>query len=224
MSDFHLLVVDDDDRIRELLRRYLVKAGYRVTTASDAASARRLMVTLSFDLAILDIMMPGEDGLSLLSAIRSVTDLPVLLLTARGMAEDRIEGLQRGADDYLAKPFDPQELELRVCAILRRAGQGDPPQETLRLSGLEFNPDSGQLMAEDGQVHLTESEVLLLSRLARTPGEAVSREELARATSAGLERAIDVQVTRLRRKIERDPRQPVHLQTVRGIGYRLVAG
>ncbi len=224
MSDFHLLVVDDDDRIRELLRRYLVKAGYRVTTASDAASARRLMVTLSFDLAILDIMMPGEDGLSLLSAIRSVTDLPVLLLTARGMAEDRIEGLQRGADDYLAKPFDPQELELRVCAILRRAGQGDPPQETLRLSGLEFNPDSGQLMAGDGQVHLTESEVLLLSRLARTPGEAVSREELARATSAGLERAIDVQVTRLRRKIERDPRQPVHLQTVRGIGYRLVAG
>lgn len=224
MSDFHLLIVDDDNRIRELLRRYLVKAGYRVSTARHAAAARRLMETLSFDLAILDIMMPGEDGLSLLSAIRSASDLPVLLLTARGMAEDRIEGLRRGADDYLAKPFDPQELELRVCAILRRAGQVDTTKEMLRLSGLEFNPASGQLMAGDSQVHLTESEVLLLSRLARTPGEAVSREELARATSAGLERAIDVQVTRLRRKIELDPRQPVHLQTVRGIGYRLVAG
>lgn len=222
MSDFHLLVVDDDDRIRDLLKRYLVKAGYRVSAASDAACARRLMQTLSFDLAILDIMMPGEDGLSLLTAIRSHADTPVMLLTARGMAEDRIEGLKRGADDYLAKPFDPQELELRVSAILRRAGSDQERPRALRLSGLEFDPDRGQLASSERQVRLTGSETLLLSKLAERAGEPVSREELARATSAGLERAIDVQVTRLRRKIERDPRQPVHLQTVRGVGYRLV--
>ncbi len=222
MSDFHLLVVDDDDRIRDLLKRYLIKAGYLVTSARDAATARRMMQTLSFDLAILDIMMPGEDGLSLLSGIRSASDTPVLLLTARGMAEDRIEGLRRGADDYLAKPFDPQELELRVSAILRRSARDSDSAVRLRLSGLEFDPERGLLSDGTRNVRLTESEVQLLSRLAQSVGEPVSRDELARATSAGLERAVDVQVTRLRRKIEPDPRQPVHLQTVRGVGYRLV--
>mgnify|MGYP006305634847 FL=1 len=194
----------------------------RVTAAADAGAARRLMQALNFDLAILDIMMPGEDGLSLLSAIRTRDDTPVMLLTARGMAEDRIEGLRRGADDYLAKPFDPQELELRVSAILRRAVRNSELPVQLRLSGLEFDPERGLLSDGARQVRLTESEVQLLSRLAESPGEPVSREDLARATSAGLERAIDVQVTRLRRKIERDPRQPVHLQTVRGVGYRLI--
>ncbi len=221
MSDTHLLIVDDDDRIRDLLKRYLTRAGYRVTGAAHAVSARRLMANINFDLAILDIMMPGEDGLSLLSTIRETGDTPVILLTARGMPEDRIEGLKRGADDYLAKPFDPEELQLRIAAILRRATPEVPP-ERVCLSGLNFDMVSGQLTDGTRNVRLTESEVQLLRRLAQTPGEAVSRTDLANATSAVLERAVDVQVTRLRRKIERNPRQPSHLQTVRGIGYRLL--
>lgn len=221
MNDAHILVVDDDDRIRTLLKRFLMRAGYRVTAVGDAPSARRMLQTLAFDLAIFDVMMPGEDGLSLLSAVREEIDTPVIILTARGDPDDRIEGLRRGADDYLAKPFEPEELQLRISAILRRRAP-DTTKAEIRISGLLFDAERGELRDGDTRIRLTEAEAALLARLAATPGEPVSREDLAEATSSGLERAIDVQVTRLRRKIERDPRDPVYLQTVRGIGYRLL--
>lgn len=218
----HILVVDDDNRIRDLLSRFLVNEGFRVTTSADALAARKFMSMIDFDLAILDIMMPGEDGLSLLSSMRETgNETPVMLLTARGLAEDRIEGLKRGADDYLPKPFEPEELSLRAAAILRRT-QKDVPPEEIEMSGLIFNPGRGELKNGDMRVRLTDAELQLLSILTSRVGEAVSREELAKNTSAGLERSIDVQVTRLRRKIEPDPKQPIHLQTVRGVGYRLM--
>ncbi|MEM0986161.1 MAG: response regulator transcription factor [Pseudomonadota bacterium] len=220
MSDSHVLVVDDDDRIRTLLKRFLIKSGYRVTAASDAATARRMFSTLTFDLAILDIMMPVEDGLSLLSSLREKDDTPVILLTARGMADDRIEGLKRGADDYMSKPFEPEELALRVGAVLKRA-QNSVPLDRIVLSGRVFDADRGALGEGKNRIRLTETEVVLLKRLAESAGEAVSRADLAQISS-GSERSVDVQVTRLRRKIEKDPREPVHLQTVRGVGYRLL--
>lgn len=218
----HLLIVDDDDRIRDLLKQYLVREGHSVTTAQNAAAARKLFQTFSFDLAIFDIMMPGEDGLSLLKALRDEgNDTPVLLLTARGQASDRIEGLRLGADDYLPKPFEPEELALRTAAIIRRTHVPPPPDE-IEMSGLVFEPTKGLLIGPDGHIRLTDSELQLLTFLSRHPGEPISREALADKTSNGTERSIDVQVTRLRKKIEPDPRNPIHIQTVRGIGYRLM--
>jgi two-component system, OmpR family, phosphate regulon response regulator OmpR len=216
----HILVVDDDDRLRDLLKRYLAREGHDVTTAKDSAHARRLMQTMSFDLIVLDVMMPGEDGLSLLKGIRQEIDTPVILLTARGQPAERIEGLKLGADDYLAKPFEPEELTLRIGSILKRA-QPEAPLEEIKLSGMIYHVGKNELRRDGRLVRLTESEIQLLSILAQRAGAAISRQELAALTSAGVERSVDVQVTRLRRKIERDPREPVHLQTVRGVGYRL---
>ncbi|MEM7640397.1 MAG: response regulator transcription factor [Pseudomonadota bacterium] len=223
MSDeTHLLIVDDDDRIRDLLKQYLTREGHSVTTAADAAAARKLFQTFSFDLAIFDIMMPGEDGLSLLKALRDDgNQTPVMLLTARGQSDDRIEGLRLGADDYLPKPFEPEELALRTAAIIRRTHVPPPPDE-VEMSGLMFDPTKGLLTGPSGHIRLTDSELQLLTYLARHPGEPISREALADKTSSGTERSIDVQVTRLRKKIEPDPRNPIHIQTVRGIGYRLM--
>ena len=220
----HILIVDDDDRIRDLTKRFLTLKGYRVSSAPDAAGARRLMENMTFDLAVLDVMMPGETGLELLDKIRSgpARETPVMLLTARSEARDRIEGLRLGADDYLAKPFEPEELALRCEAILRRSQKPAPPPEEIEMSGLVFNIERGELKAGDQRIRLTDAEVQLLTILAKMPGEAVSREDLAELTSAGLERSVDVQVTRLRRKIEPNPKEPVHIQTVRGIGYRLM--
>lgn len=221
-SDTHLLIVDDDDRIRDLLKQYLSREGHSVTTAPDAGAARKLFQTFSFDLAVLDIMMPGEDGLSLLKALRAEgNETPVMLLTARGQASDRIEGLRLGADDYLPKPFEPEELALRAAAILKRSHVPPPPDE-IEMSGLVFDPVRGLLQGPDGHIRLTDSELQLLSLLAQRPGDPISREELASHASNGTERSIDVQVTRLRKKIEPDPRNPIHIQTVRGIGYRLM--
>ncbi len=217
----HILAVDDDDRLRDLLKRYLSREGHDVTTAKDAASARKLMATMTFDLVILDVMMPGEDGLSLLKSVREKkSDTPVILLTARGQASERIEGLKLGADDYLPKPFEPEELTLRIASILKRAAP-EAPVEELKLAGMIFHVNKGELRKDGRLVRLTESETQLLSILAARAGAAISRHELAMLTAAGVERSVDVQVTRLRRKIERDPREPVHLQTVRGVGYRL---
>lgn len=217
----HILAVDDDDRLRDLLKRYLTREGHDVTTAKDAASARKLMATMTFDLVILDVMMPGEDGLSLLKSVREKkSDTPVILLTARSLPAERIEGLKIGADDYLSKPFEPEELALRISSILKRAAP-EAPVEELRLSGMVFHVNKGELRKDGRLVRLTESETQLLSILAGRAGAAISRHELAMLTAAGVERSVDVQVTRLRRKIERDPREPVHLQTVRGVGYRL---
>jgi two-component system, OmpR family, phosphate regulon response regulator OmpR len=218
----HILIVDDDDRIRDLVRRFLHKEGHRVTVARDAPAARRMLATFDFDLIVLDIMMPGEDGLSLLQSLRERRSTPVILLTARGDSVDRIEGLKAGADDYLPKPFDPEELALRVGAILRR--QPDRLEiGPVTLSGYAFHPQRNELSDGAEKIRLTEAETQLLSILASRQGEPVSRAELADLTSAGADRSIDVQVTRLRRKIEPDPKEPVHLQTVRGVGYRLVA-
>lgn len=218
----HLLIVDDDDRIRELLKRYLAQAGARVSTAPDAAAAKRLLATLDFDLLILDVMMPVEDGFSLAESVRKNSNVPIVLLTARGMPEDRIRGLQIGADDYVPKPFEPAELALRINAILRRTvtARGETP-ETVTFGPFTFNAQRGELSREGQTVRLTEAEVAMMRVLAARPGEVVSREDLAKRTGAGLERSVDVQVTRIRRKIETDPRAPVFLQTVRGVGYRL---
>jgi two-component system, OmpR family, phosphate regulon response regulator OmpR len=220
----HLLLVDDDDRIRELLKRYLAQAGARVSAAPDAAGARKLLDSMDFDLLILDVMMPVEDGFSLAESVRRTSKVPIVLLTARGMPEDRIRGLSIGADDYVPKPFEPAELALRINAILRRtiAARGETP-ETVTFGPFAFNSARGELSREGATVRLTEAEVAMLRVLAARPGEVVSREELAKRTSAGLERSVDVQVTRLRRKVEADPRAPVFLQTVRGVGYRLAA-
>jgi len=226
VPDRHLLVVDDDDRIRELLKEYLTRAGFRVTSAPGGAVARRLMETLDFDLAVFDVMMPGEDGLSLTRWLRdrqgTAGATPVLMLTARGEAEDRIEGLKQGADDYLAKPFEPEELLLRIEAILRRA-QGRPNLAAgpMSLGACQFDIERGELSCAGEPTRLTEAEVALLRRLARSPHQPVERLELARETVDPSGRAVDVQVTRLRRKIELDPKTPRYLQTVRGIGYLL---
>lgn len=219
----HILLVDDDDRIRDLLKRFLTLKGWRVSAASDAEGARRLMASFDFDLAIFDIMMPGENGLSLLASVRAsrARETPVMLLTARGETRDRVEGLRAGADDYLAKPFEPEELALRCASILKRTQKKVAPED-VEMSGLIFNIARGELKSGDERIRLTEAETQLLTILAQNAGETVSREDLVDATSAGLERSVDVQVTRLRRKIEPNPKEPVHIQTVRGIGYRLM--
>ena len=217
----HVLVVDDDDRLRDLLGRYLLTRGYRVTAAADAAEARERIRSMAFDLIVLDVMMPGEDGFSLTASLRRRWDTPILLLTARGEAEDRIAGLERGADDYLVKPFEPRELELRLSNLLRRKPPAEP-DPVLRLGGHRFRVGRGALTRDGGAVHLTPVEGRLLQALARRPGATLSREALiAECRIDGGARTVDVQVTRLRRKIEPDPRHPRYLQTVRGEGYVL---
>lgn len=218
----HLLIVDDDDRIRSLLKTYLSKHGYRLSTAANAARVRRLFKAMAFDLVVLDIMMPGEDGISLTRFIRETSTIPVLLLTARGAPDERIEGLRAGADDYLSKPFEPEELLLRIGAILRRQNTHFNDGSMLCFGPWCFMPSTGELTGAEGRVSLTDSEARLLAALARRPGEAFSREDLSRDTAA-VERSVDVQIARLRRKIEENPRFPQFLQTVRGAGYRLLA-
>ncbi|MBW4023673.1 MAG: response regulator transcription factor [Proteobacteria bacterium] len=228
----HVLVVDDDERLRRLLVRYLTDHGFRVTAAADAAEARACLRSLRPDLMILDVTMPGETGLDLVDDLRRGGDaeLPVLLLTARGAPEDRIAGFEAGADDYLGKPFDPYELVLRARALLRRVGAVLAPTVLdagpVRLGEAEFDPTRGELRNAAGPIRLTGGEVALLSALARKPNEILSREEIAEALGMEEpgERAIDVQVTRLRRKIERDSREPRFLHTVRGRGYVLKPG
>ena len=234
-SPAHLLIVDDDERIRELLKRYLIKQGFMITAARDAAQARRLLSGLAFDLIVLDVMMPGEDGIALTQWLRETAVTPVILLTARGESRDRIAGFEAGADDYVAKPFEPRELVLRINAILRRAPrveQGPTGPQTLVLGRMRYDLDSGELRDGVDPVRLTQTESALMRILAARVGQVVSREALvdhlgrdrgARVETAQ-ERAIDVQITRLRRKIEADPRRPRFLQTVRGEGYMLSAG
>ena len=228
-----ILVVDDDARLRALLSRYLAENGFRVTTAENASDARDKLRFLDPDLLVLDVMMPGESGLTLTESLRREQrgGLPVLLLTARGAPEDRIAGFEAGADDYLGKPFDPRELVLRIRAMLRRAAQPAPPNHSppsgpVQLGAAEFDPERGELRNAGGTVRLTGGETSLLTALARKPNEVLSREEIAAAlgTEDAGERAIDVQVTRLRRKIEADPREPRFLHTVRGRGYILKPG
>ena len=226
-GDAHVLVVDDDDRLRRLLQRYLGENGFRVTVADTAADARAKMRSLQPDLMVLDVTMPGETGLSLTESLRRErSDLPILLLTARGEPEDRIAGFEAGADDYLPKPFDPYELVLRIRAMLRRVAATPEPAGAVPLGTLSFDVGRAELSGAEGVVHLTGGEAALLALLARSPGDVLSREAIAQSLGmdeAG-ERAIDVQVTRLRRKIEADPREPRFLHTVRGRGYTLKPG
>jgi len=218
----HLLVVDDDARLRELLRRYLTDQGFRITTAGDAAEARSKIASLAFDLLILDVMMPGENGLDLTRSLRTQSRIPILLLTAMADAGDRINGLERGADDYLAKPFEPRELVLRIRNILQRVPQPPLIAADVRFGAYRLEVARGTLYRGGDPVHLTQAEAALLLALARRAGEPVSREALSQeAQFSGNVRTVDVQVTRLRRKIEHDPKFPRYLQTVRGTGYVL---
>lgn len=219
----HVLVVDDDARLRELLRKYLSDNGYVVTTAADAAEARARLAAMAFDMLVLDVMMPGEDGLSLTRDLRRADPVPILLLTAMGEVEDRINGLETGADDYLTKPFEPRELLLRMASILRRAPREEAVAAALLSLGAFAWDIARQELTRDGQpVHLTTAERELMAILAEVPGQAVQREDLAARTgNAANPRAVDVQVTRLRKKLEDDSRLPRYLQTVRGQGYML---
>jgi len=219
----HLLVVDDDRAIRDLLSRFLHREGYRVTTADTAADARAKLEGLSFDLLILDVMMPGETGFDLAKSIRASSGVPILMLTARAEKESRIAGLELGADDYVAKPFEPRELSLRIANILKRASPPPPPPaESVRFGPFWFHIARGELRRGEDAIHLTDRERDMLRMLAGAPGETVTRLALAGNGASPGERAVDVQVNRLRRKIEVDPANPLFVQTVRGIGYRLV--
>jgi two-component system phosphate regulon response regulator OmpR len=219
----HLLVVDDDRRIRDLLSRFLSTEGYRISVADSAAMARAKLESLSFDLLILDVMMPGENGFQFAKDIRKSSTVPILMLTARDAAQSRITGLELGADDYVSKPFEPRELSLRIANILKRAKPAAaPPAESLRFGPFVFHIGRAELREGEDVIRLTDREREMLGVLAATPGQTVPRQALAGNGGTLNERAVDVQVNRLRRKIERDPANPLIVQTVRGIGYRLV--
>ncbi|MGJ8559465.1 MAG: response regulator [Litorimonas sp.] len=221
-SDTHVLVIDDDDRIRDLLSRYLGRAGYRVSSAKDAADARAKMAGIEYDLLIVDVMMPGEDGVSLVADLREHSDIPVILLTALGDPAHRIRGLKAGADDYLPKPFEPEELLLRMDAIFRRTGR-KMVSDKISFGELVYDLKQSVLTRRGQIVRLTTSETTLLDLLARQGGGTVSRYVLSENVNGESERAVDVQMTRLRRKLEENPSEPRYLLTVRGKGYRLVA-
>ena len=226
--DLHLLIVDDDQRIRELLQKYLMRNGFMVSIARDAAQAKRLLKGLAFDLIVLDIMMPEQNGLSLTRELRETIDTPILLLTARNEVEDRISGLEAGADDYLPKPFEPKELLLRIHAILRRMPEVAPPEDSpkmLSLGATRYDVQKGELWDGDTQIRLTSTESELMRIFSKNIGQALSRMDLVtqmgRENGNSQDRAIDVQITRLRKKIETNPKEPRYLQTVRGSGYML---
>jgi two-component system phosphate regulon response regulator OmpR len=221
-----VLVVDDDTRLRELLKSFLSRSGLRVSTAGNAAQARQQLDALHFDLIVLDVMMPGQTGLDFAGELRKTNDVPILMLTAMGDPKDRIAGLEKGVDDYLGKPFEPRELLLRIQSILRRGRPAEAPAmapDRVTFGPFQFDMALGELTQKDKRVPLTDAEIALLRALGAQLGEVMSRETLSKSVGGGVnERAIDVQVTRLRRKIEPDPGFPRYLRTVRGQGYRLV--
>lgn len=223
----HVLVVDDDRRLRDLLTRFLTENGYRVTAAASAAEARSIAESFVFDALVLDVMMPGESGFDYARSIRTTSQVPILMLTAKAETSDRVTGLEIGADDYLPKPFEPRELLLRLGNILKRAApaasaQDDEVPEVIRFGPFSYRFDRGELRRGDEVVRITEREREILTILGSATGDNVPREALAGNGAAANERTVDVQINRLRRKIEIDPANPVFLQTVRGIGYRLV--
>jgi two-component system phosphate regulon response regulator OmpR len=219
----HLLVVDDDERLRALLQRYLSANGFRVSVAANAGEARTLMKSMAFDLLIIDVMMPGETGFELTKSVRAHSQVPILILTARGGPEDRIAGLEHGADDYLPKPFEPRELLLRCGALMRRAAPvAAVVLREIKMGEAIFDPERSELKRRGKPVRLTTSEAALLKLFAANIGRPFSRTDLCTRLGVTLERSIDVQVTRLRRKIEEDPKLPLYIQTVRGVGYVLI--
>jgi two-component system phosphate regulon response regulator OmpR len=227
VPDAHLLIVDDDERIRGLLQKFLMRNGFLVSSARDAAQARRILGGLEFDLIVMDVMMPGEDGVTLTRDLRKRLTTPILLLTAKGETANRIEGLEAGADDYLVKPFEPKELLLRINAILRRVPQvkvAEPVRQIIHLGAVRYDLDRGEMWRGEAPVRLTATEAALMRIFAAAPGVAISRDRLVGengGVDSAQERAVDVQITRLRRKIETDPKAPRYLQTVRGEGYML---
>jgi two-component system phosphate regulon response regulator OmpR len=224
-SGRHLLVVDDDIRLRRLLQRYLTEHGYHVTAAADAAEAKAALKNFAFDLMVLDVMMPGQDGISLVKELRTGLDMPILLLTALGETENRVNGLSAGADDYLAKPFDPRELLLRIATILRRVAPAPAADQPFRFGPFTLDAHGQELWHGNHRIHLTDAERSLLQILVSQPGLAISRQELCqRSRISGSDRAIDTQIARLRRKLEPDPRRPRYLLTKRGEGYVLWPG
>jgi two-component system, OmpR family, phosphate regulon response regulator OmpR len=222
----HVLVVDDDRRLRALLSSYLMKHGHRVTVAASAAEARAFLDGLSFDIIVLDVMMPGENGFDFAADLRQRSEVPILMLTARGEPEDRVRGLEIGVDDYLSKPFDPRELILRIGSVLRRtraAPVGRLETSVVRFGPFAFSLERGELRSGEDVVRITEREREMLRLLCANAGASVTREALSGSGGAAQERTVDVLINRLRRKIERDPANPVYLQTARGAGYRLIA-
>ena len=221
----HVLVVDDDRRLRALLSTYLVKHGHRVTVAPTAAKARAFLEGLAFDIIVLDVMMPVENGFDFAADLRGRSQVPILMLTARGEPQDRVRGLEIGVDDYLAKPFEPRELLLRIGSVLRRTrapSAGSPEATVVRFGRFTFSLERGELRAGEDPVRVTEREREMLRLLSANAGAIISREALSGSGGAAQERTVDVLVNRLRRKIEQDPANPVYLQTARGAGYRLV--
>ena len=218
----HILVVDDDRRLRELLSRYLSENGFRVSNAGNAEEARRKLQSLEFDLLVVDVMMPGETGVTFTQSLRKTMDVPILMLTALAEIESRIEGLTAGADDYLSKPFEPLELLLRINSILKRTAKPiEPAIEQVHFGGYEYSVIRGELLLNGETVRLTDREREIMTVFASKPGGTIARHELMGSESIAGERKIDVQINRLRRKIEDDPANPKWLQTVRGIGYKL---
>jgi len=220
----HILVVDDDRRIRALLSRFLMEQGYRVTTAQHVVEATACLKSFAFDLIVLDVMMPGESGLSFAARLRVDSAVPILILSALGETEARVKGLEAGADDYLGKPFEPRELALRIAALLRRTAPRlvTSAANTARFGEFTFHFDRGELRKGEELVHLTEREKDILRLMLEKPSETVTRDDLGGEGEGSSERSIDVQINRLRRKIEIDPANPLYLQTVRGVGYRIL--
>ena len=227
----HILIVDDDTRICDLLEKFLSKNGYLVSAVHSAEQARQILASLEFDLIILDVMMPRESGIELTSHLREKNKTPIILLTAKGDAEDRILGLEAGADDYLPKPFEPMELLLRIKAVLRRTGENliykDNINQIISFGELSFDTERNELWDHQNLIYLTSSESKIMQIFSKSIGVPITRFDLIKALRTNgkpmNDRAIDVQITRLRRKIERNPKEPRYLQTLRGIGYMLTA-
>ena len=217
---FHVLVVDDDDRIRELVKQYLEENHFLVTAAKDAEDAKKKIEIIKFDIIILDIMMPGESGLSLTKNLKKNNSTPIILLTAKGKTEDRIEGLELGADDYLGKPFEPKELLLRIKNILSKSKTFTLPEE-IYIGDALVNLKKLNIKVNNQTMKINPQEKKILEKMLVSPGKVFSREEIGKVIKISKERTIDVMITRLRQKIESQPKNPKYLQTIRGAGYVL---
>jgi two-component system phosphate regulon response regulator OmpR len=220
-SKIHILIIDDDEKIRDLLKQYLKNNNFFVSTAINASDAEEKLKIIKFDLAIIDIMMPGKDGLQLTKEIREKIDLPIILLTAKGEPEDRVRGLELGAEDYLPKPFEPKELLLRIKNVIKRIKKNKHVITSIKIGKVHVNIKKMEIQKENKIIKINASEKILLENMISSAGKIFSREEISKITNLTQERSIDVLVTRLRQKIEPDPKNPKYLQTVRGTGYVL---
>ena len=219
-KEIHILVVDDDNRIRDLLKEYLNENNYIVSTSEDAENAKFKISQFKFDLIVLDIMMPGQNGYDLTKEIKQSIEVPIILLTAKGEVENRIKGLELGADDYLSKPFEPKELLLRIKNITNKNNQIDlNSKHYVGSAQIDLNKMNITLDKKNKKINLSEKKILL--EMLANPGKAYSREVIAKISGISQERSIDVMITRLRQKIETNPKSPKYLQTIRGEGYVL---